>query len=75
MKRKEKDPICASCLAPKSHHCVFVPIKAPKGCRCDIHDWGDPMNIPEICLNYEECPDILAAQFCKNCEHEKGCHK
>lgn len=46
--------------------------KPPKGCKCEIKDWGNPFKIPAICLKFAPNPDYK--QHCKYCEHDKECH-
>ena len=46
----------------------------PQGCICNIDDWYDPDDIPNICnifIPYNESESGI----CKHCQHCKECHK
>lgn len=45
----------------------------PEGCRCDEGSWGE--NVSPICGKFEPMTERGDESYCKNCEHDKGCHK
>lgn len=70
----DKD-LCAICGRPKDEHHEFVSRESfrPKGCKCNLGDWGDIESITPVCDNFEPI-SYDEQEICKHCEHERVCH-
>lgn len=56
-------PTCGQEIEPK--------YEVPLGCVCDPRDWGNPLDIPQVCQSWDG-PN--GDGLCRNCEHLEGCH-
>jgi hypothetical protein len=67
--------VCPHCMerVSKSELILMDESYIPTGCICDIDDWFDPDNIPEICSNFEEYNNVEIT-ICKHCQHCLECH-
>jgi len=65
--------VCSKCGLPKSEHCEFEAIEIPESCVCDIREWGDIYDIPDVCDCF--CSSDEYQDICTRCEHLKDCHK
>ena len=67
---------CKVCGLTADEHHNFEPdyeSAKPKGCICNPWEFSNPAKLPVICENFSPFEDD--AELCKNCEHERGCHK
>ena len=67
---------CKVCGLTADEHHNFEPdyeSAKPKGCICNPREFSNPAKLPAICGNFSPFEDD--AELCKNCEHERGCHK
>ena len=76
---EKEGPPCIHCGKSKADHCEYEPAKVPDGCVCDPMEWGNPLEIPEICDNFTEDNDTESDCYdperCISCEHDKACHE
>lgn len=65
---------CVHCGRPASEHHAFEAPKVPEGCVCNPREWGNLAAIPAVCKNFEPWSEV-EKDMCKNCQHDKECHK
>lgn len=66
--------LCIHCQRPESEHCPgYEAVKMPDGCQCDEGSWGN--NVTSICDLFVPGGTLGDESYCRNCEHDKACHK
>jgi len=71
--------ICSVCGDSEDNldHHQFAPVMVPDSCVCDVNDWGDKFNVPDVCASFlPGGPAHLGEdqERCETCEHDKACH-
>lgn len=56
---------CPHCGKPLTEE-----VKRPEGCVCEAGEWGDPLNLPPVCGEFEGDRNMT----CEKCEHDYECH-
>ena len=61
--------ICVHCGKPEEDHCIGFERTMPEGCQCAPGEWGE--RVTPICDKFVG----EGSQYCRICEHDKGCHR